>query len=54
MVALCDGAPIHTAGGAALDVRIEGRGVYRVEARIDGRLWLLSNPLTCVTAAGSA
>jgi hypothetical protein len=45
MVALCDGAPIHAARDAALDVRIEGRGVYRVEARIDGRLWLLSNPV---------
>jgi hypothetical protein len=43
MIALCDGAPIHTARDGALDVRIEGRGVYRVEARIDGRLWLLSN-----------
>jgi hypothetical protein len=45
MVALCNGAPIHAVRDAALDVRIEGGGVYRVEARIDGRLWLLSNPV---------
>jgi hypothetical protein len=40
-----DGAPFHAARGAALDVPVEGRGVYRIEARIDGRLWLLSNPV---------
>jgi hypothetical protein len=33
------------ARAAALDVEIEARGVYRIEARIDGRLWLLSNPV---------
>jgi hypothetical protein len=40
-----DGAPFHEARAAALDVDVEGRGVYRAEARIDGRLWLLSNPV---------
>ncbi len=40
-----DGASCHEARGAALDLSVEGRGVYRVEARIDGRLWLLSNPV---------
>jgi hypothetical protein len=40
-----NGARFHEARGAALDVKLEGRGVYRIEARIDGRLWLLSNPL---------
>jgi hypothetical protein len=40
---LRDGAPLHGAGAAALDLEIRAPGVYRVEARIDGRLWLLSN-----------
>ena len=40
-----DGLPLHEARAAALDVDIEARGVHRVEARIDGRLWLLSNPV---------
>jgi len=40
-----DGVTFHGGRGAALDVEIEGRGVYRAEARIDGRLWLLSNPV---------
>jgi PHP domain len=40
-----DGAPLHEVRAAALDLDIEARGVYRVEARIDGRLWLLSNPV---------
>jgi hypothetical protein len=42
---LRDGAPVHEGRAAALDVDIDARGVYRVEARIDGRLWLLSNPV---------
>jgi hypothetical protein len=42
---LRDGAPFHQARVAALNVDIAARGVYRVEARIDGRLWLLSNPV---------
>jgi hypothetical protein len=40
-----DGAPLHRARGQALDLDIERAGVYRIEARIDGRLWLLSNPI---------
>jgi len=39
------GAPVHEAHVAALNLEIEARGAYRVEARIDGRLWLLSNPV---------
>jgi hypothetical protein len=42
---LCDGAVLTEAGAPALDVEIARRGVYRVEARIGGRLWLLSNPV---------
>jgi hypothetical protein len=42
---LRDGAPLREAHSAALDLDIEARGVYRAEARIDGRLWLLSNPI---------
>jgi PHP domain len=40
-----DGAAIHTAQSAELDLEIADPGGYRVEARIDGRLWLLSNPI---------
>jgi hypothetical protein len=42
---LRDGAVMLQADGAARDVEIAARGVYRVEARLDGRLWLLSNPV---------
>ena len=42
---LRDGAPFHEGRAAAMDVDVETRGVYRVEARIDGQLWLLSNPV---------
>ena len=28
-----------------MDLDVERPGVYRVEARIDGRLWLLSNQI---------
>jgi PHP domain len=42
---LRDGAPLQERRAAAVDLDIEARGVYRVEARIDGRLWLLSNPV---------
>jgi len=42
---LRDGARFHQARVAALNVDVTARGVYRVEARIDGRLWLLSNPV---------
>jgi PHP domain len=40
-----DGATVQEARGAGLDVEIDARGVYRIEARIDGRVWLLSNPV---------
>jgi hypothetical protein len=40
-----DGVPLHWMHGATLDVGLELPGVYRVEALIDGRLWLLSNPI---------
>jgi hypothetical protein len=36
---------LHQARRGALDLEIDGPGVYRIEARIDGRLWLLSNPV---------
>jgi len=39
-----DGVPVRRAHTAALDVDVE-RGVHRIEARIGGRLWLLSNPV---------
>jgi hypothetical protein len=42
---LRDGAPVHEAEAAALDLDAQARGVYRIEARIGGRLWLLSNPI---------
>jgi hypothetical protein len=42
---LRDGTPVHDARGSTTAMRLEGPGVYRVEARIDGRLWLLSNPV---------
>jgi hypothetical protein len=42
---LRDGARFHQAPGRDLDIPIEGPGAYRVEARIGGRLWLLSNPV---------
>jgi hypothetical protein len=45
IVLVHDGAPLHRAHGDALDVEVERAGVYRIEARIDGRLWLLSNPI---------
>jgi hypothetical protein len=40
---LRDGAPISDTRARAVDLEIAARGAYRVEARIDGRLWLLSN-----------
>jgi hypothetical protein len=42
---LRDGACLHDAHGSDLNFPVEARGAYRVEARIDGRLWLLSNPV---------
>jgi hypothetical protein len=40
-----NGDPIHQAQSATLDLGIEAPGAHRVETRIDGRLWLLSNPV---------
>jgi hypothetical protein len=41
---LRDGVPVASAtDGAELDFEPPEPGVYRVEARIDGRLWILSN-----------
>ena len=40
---VCDGGLARELHGDVLDVDIDGRGVYRIEARIDERLWLLSN-----------
>ena len=45
VLVLRDGMPVQRARAAALDADVERPGVYRVEARIDGRLWLLSNPI---------
>jgi hypothetical protein len=39
------GVPIGEFRAASLDVDVEQVGAYRVEARIEGRLWLLSNPV---------
>ena len=40
-----DGAVVHEANGVRADLDIEQPGAYRVEARIGGRFWLLSNPV---------
>jgi hypothetical protein len=40
-----DGGAVHGERAEALDLDVERRGVYRIEARIGGRLWLLSNPI---------
>ena len=40
-----DGSPTFVEHAAAIDLDIDRAGVYRVEARIQGRLWLLSNPI---------
>jgi hypothetical protein len=45
VVVLRDGSPVHRANAAAVATDIALPGVYRVEARIEGRLWLLSNPV---------
>ena len=45
MIVIRDGLPLHDSSGSTLDVGVERPGVYRVEARIGGRLWLLSNPI---------
>jgi hypothetical protein len=45
IVVLRDGAQIHRGHAAELNLDIHHAGSYRVEARIEGRLWLLSNPV---------
>jgi hypothetical protein len=40
-----DGRAIHEAHAAHIDLDVDRPGVYRLEARVDGRLWLLSNPI---------
>jgi hypothetical protein len=42
---LRNGAPVREARRAALDLDVGEPGRYRVEARINRRLWLLSNPV---------
>ena len=45
IILIRDSAPLHRLHGARFDLGVELPGAYRVEARIDGRLWLLSNPI---------
>lgn len=45
LMVLRDGVPLRHARTAALDLDLGAPGVYRLEARIEGRLWLLSNPV---------
>jgi hypothetical protein len=45
MQVLRNGLPWHAADGERLDLDVDEPGAYRVEARIGGRLWLLSNPI---------
>jgi hypothetical protein len=40
-----DAAALHDVHAAQLEFDVERPGVYRIEARVDGRLWLLSNPV---------
>jgi hypothetical protein len=40
-----DGEPVHAECADRLDLEISQPGAYRVEARVDGRFWLLSNPV---------
>lgn len=47
-----DGSPVHEVRGAALDFDVYQAGRYRMEARIDGRAWLLSNPVYLGRASG--
>jgi hypothetical protein len=42
---LRDGSRWHVAQDSRIDVEIDTPGAYRIEARISGRLWLLSNPI---------
>ena len=40
-----DGEPVHAERAERLDLDISQPGAYRVEARVEGRFWLLSNPV---------
>jgi hypothetical protein len=42
---LRDGAPVATVDAAELDHEARAAGVYRVEAHLDGRTWIVSNPI---------
>ena len=42
---LRDGELVAETRGAALDVEVKPAGAYRVEARLGGRVWILSNPV---------
>lgn len=42
---LRDGEEVARVEAAELDHEADGPGSYRVEARLDGRVWILSNPL---------
>ena len=40
-----NGEAIHAERSAELELDIVEPGAYRIEARIEGRFWLLSNPI---------
>jgi hypothetical protein len=40
-----NGEPIHAERSAELDLDVVEPGAYRIEARIEDRFWLLSNPV---------
>jgi hypothetical protein len=40
-----DGSPVSREKAASLDHQVNRPGVYRVEARLGGRTWILSNPI---------
>jgi hypothetical protein len=42
---VCDGREVARTSGAELDHGVDRPGAYRVEARLDGRVWILSNPI---------
>ena len=48
-----DGGAIHSEPAARLDLEVSEPGAYRVEARVNGRFWLLSNPVHLRARAGS-
>ncbi|MBA2505228.1 MAG: CehA/McbA family metallohydrolase [Thermoleophilaceae bacterium] len=42
---LCGGEEIAAVEGPRLAAEVEEPGVYRIEARLEGRTWILSNPI---------